>query len=303
MRIERQRVRAEERRHVREAAIRADVRVGAGDDPRLHVEIVRRRHQVIDRMDASAVALRDVLVVVKAMRRVQQHDVDMPRELVEIRRDERLILRRVGQRRVAVELRGDVPLRQPAAQIAGFNRRQRAKRRERFDQRDRHPLEPEVIEQPVHRRRMQQAYAAQPALLRHLGDDLAVEAADVDVLQAPALLENARVIAGAELFRRIEREHVLVIRRQVAIPRCRAATRDDDELRGIEVAVRLRPPQERNPVQQLEARFGQPRSNQNGTSASAERRDELARLLRFRQIPPGELFRGIARTSRLRRQR
>src|SRR5258705_1539970 len=105
VRVERERVRASQRRDVREAPIGADVGLRARDDARLHVEVRGRRHQVIDRVNPPSCPLRDVLVIVEPLSGVEEHDIDVPRELFEIRRDERVILRGVGERGIAVELR------------------------------------------------------------------------------------------------------------------------------------------------------------------------------------------------------
>ena len=84
VRVERERVRAGQRRDVREATVGADIRLRPGNDARLDVEIRGRRHQVIDRVDVPSASLRDVLVIVEPLSGVEQDDVDVPRQLLEI---------------------------------------------------------------------------------------------------------------------------------------------------------------------------------------------------------------------------
>ena len=119
------------------------------------------------------------------------------------------------------------------------HRRQRRKVRERLHDRDRRTLEPEVLEQAVHLRRMQQLGAPQPARLGHPRDDFAVERRHAEVLEPAVLRCNPLLVPAAELVGRVVRQRVFVIRRDVRVPGRGAAARNDHEPLRIEAADRL----------------------------------------------------------------
>ena len=133
-------------------------------------------------------------------------------------------------------------------------------------------------------------------------DDLAVELAEVDVLQPPFLLVHARVVARAELVGAEERQDVVVVRRDVPVPRRRAAARHDDQLIVVQAGVGLRPRQERNPVEQLEAGFSQPRPDDDRTVLPAEHRDHFLGLVDLRHAGEQQALRRVAMLVQLRRQ-
>ena len=75
MRVERQRRHAVDRRQIRQPAIGADERARAADHLRLDLEVVPRRHQVIDAVNARILADRHLPVIVDVQIRIEQHDV------------------------------------------------------------------------------------------------------------------------------------------------------------------------------------------------------------------------------------
>jgi hypothetical protein len=187
IRVERHGIDAEKRRKVREAAVRAGERLGPADDARLHLEVGVRRHQVLDGVQPFVPHGGEVRVLIIAVRRIEQHHIRCPRQLGERGRNERAIARVVGERAAGIELRRDIVARQVRGEIAERQPGQRTEDAERLDQRHRHVLPPEQLEQVVHERRVQRPHLVETARLPHALDDLGVEVADVDVLQ-PSLL-------------------------------------------------------------------------------------------------------------------
>jgi hypothetical protein len=70
---------------------------------------------------------------------------------------------------------------------------------------------------------MQQLGAVQAALAHHPVHNLLVERRNVQVFEHAALRRHPLLVLAPEFLGRVERERVLVVARQMRVPRCGAA--------------------------------------------------------------------------------
>ena len=161
---------AEARRQPRDAAAGADERLGAGNDLRLHAEIVARGHPRSRADHASSVGEFVVgMIVFEHEPGIEQHDRQPLRQRLHGRAQVRANLRRIGHRPRGIELHRDVFLRQQR-RIDHLRRRgHRLKPQMRVHEAHRALAGPVQREQPVHQARVQHVEVAGPDPPRHRG--------------------------------------------------------------------------------------------------------------------------------------
>ena len=274
-------VHAQPRHQPGEAAAGADEGLGAGDDLRLHAQVVLRRHPGPGADDPRAGVEPVVgVVVLEHEPRVQQHDRNLARHRRQHRPQLGANQRRVGQRLCRVELHRHV-----------FARQER-----RIDELRRlHPGEPGVSvheahrplarpvqgEQAVHQTRVDHVEVAAADLPRHVVQDLAVEIRRLEVLGGAPLQ-----VAAGERGRVDVIPNLHVVARHALVPAGDAAARDSHDAIRVDVERALEPVEERHPVQRLEPHLGEPGADHQPAPA----RDQRLQLVLDRPLGAVELL-------------
>ena len=118
-------------------------------------------------------------------------------------------------------------------------------------------LEPVEAENPVHQRGVKELGLRQARLLFRALEDIHVHLLDA-VLLLVSRLAPARLVRLSIFVEREQAEHVHVLAREMAVPVARTAARHDYQAAILELVRAERAVEKRNPVQQLEADFADP---------------------------------------------
>jgi hypothetical protein len=266
VRVHRERRRAQHRRQPGEAAAGADVAAGAADDLGLHAQVVLRREAAGDADDARHVAKQIVLVIVDRQAGVERHHRQARRDALHDRPQRRPVGGRIGERGPGVELHRHERV---------GKRRQRHRRRR--DGRVAHVVlhvlqrlvaQPELPQQPEHRRRMADHGRAKIGAPTDAGEDRLIEGRKRRLLLVAVGM--TRGVQLGELARGKEIQELDIVVGDVAVPPGHAAARDDHEPRSIDAIAVAEPAQERHPIEHLVADFPEPRADDDRLRAARD---------------------------------